>query len=106
VERLRQLQKRLAAEAKGLRPADLAKREAEVEREQELVTDLTQFCERLGGVVQAGYEPNHDDGVLLNFAPLHALTPWAAAAECWQELLAGEYAWSHIGRRLRDQGVV
>jgi hypothetical protein len=35
--------------------------------------------------------PDLDDGVLLNIAPLWELVPWKEAAPTWQELLKGEY---------------
>ena len=48
-----------------------------------------------------GYEPNLDDGVLLNIAPFHELTPWKEAQAYWKELTEGAYAWSTIAKRLR-----
>ena len=50
-----------------------------------------------------GFEPDLDDGVALNIAPFHELTPWKDAKAYWKELLDGDYPWSTIGKRLRPR---
>ena len=46
-------------------------------------------------VVDRGYTPHIDDGVVLNAAPLLSLLPsWPEAKKAWQELEAGEYDWA------------
>jgi hypothetical protein len=44
--------------------------------------------------------------VNLNIAPLHELVPWKEARKHWDELLAGKYEWSSIGKQLRAKGLV
>jgi len=51
-------------------------------------------------------EPDLEDGVVLNITPLHELVPWNEAQSYWEELLKGEYAWSSIGKQLRQKGLV
>ena len=51
-------------------------------------------------------EPDLNDGVVLNIAPLCRLVPWKEAKEYWDELLEGKYEWSSIGKQLRHQGLV
>ena len=46
-----------------------------------------------------GYEPDFDDGVILNMAPLHAVIPWNEPAKYWKELQSGKYDWAHISMK-------
>ena len=39
-------------------------------------------------------------------SPLHELVPWKEPAIYWNELLAGKYEWSSIGKQLRERGLV
>lgn len=77
-----------------------------VERQEDLLTELEQFRRDLQEVVDLGYQPDLDDGVVLNLAPFRKLVPWKEARARWDDLVAGKYAWSTIARRLREKGVV
>jgi len=48
-------------------------------------------------------EPDLNDGVVLNIAPLWELVPWKEAKEYWEELLEGKYEWSGIGKQLFEK---
>ena len=73
-------------------------------------TQATQVCaeqeqvegmmEKLNRIIEAGYVPNHDDGVPVTAAPLQHLAAsrlWRTECEKNMELLAkGDYDWSHL----------
>ena len=90
-----------AADAKG------AKRIAkEVERQEDFLSELRDFEDKLRRAANLHLEPDLNDGVVLNIAPLHELVPWKDAADYWDDLLKGEYEWSSIGKQLRQKGLV
>jgi hypothetical protein len=50
-------------------------------------------------------EPDMNDGVVLNIAPLWELVPCKVAKQYWDELTAGKYERSAIGKQLREKGM-
>lgn len=103
-ERFNELQtKRQAAGTGGSVVKQL---ERSIDRQQALVAELVDFREKLERAVKLDLTPDLDDGVVLNIAPLHELVPWKVARDYWQELLAGKYEWSSIGKQLRLKGLV
>jgi hypothetical protein len=108
--KLQQEERRLA----GLRTeADdtptLSQRRA-IQDEEVLVAELTAFRDDIETIAPL-WNPDLNDGVLLNFAPL-----WKLAAQLpswqrelrdtWQELCQGEYDWSHLAMHLWPERVV
>jgi len=71
--------------------------EKEIADMEEVLDDSREFAQRIDAVLQRGYTPHIDDGVLINMAPLWKLIPsWQAEPQkCWQALERGEYDWSH-----------
>lgn len=71
--------------------------ETQVRAEQEQVEGM---MEKLNRIIEAGYVPNHDDGVPVTAAPLQHLAAsrlWRTECEKNMELLAkGDYDWSHL----------
>lgn len=63
----------------------------------DMLHDLRTFAERLDAILQRGYTPHIDDGVLINMAPLWELLPsWQAEPKkCWEALERGDYDWAH-----------
>lgn len=80
--------------------------EKDLAKQEELLTDLREFRERLDIAAKLYLRPDLNDGVVLNAAPLHELLPWKEAKGKWDELLAGRYEWSSIGGQLREKGMV
>ncbi len=82
--------------------------EKAVEKQEDLLTDLREFRDRLERAAKLHLRPDLNDGVALNTAPLHELLPqpWKEAKSKWTELLAGKYEWSSIGKQLREKGKV
>ena len=78
----------------------------EIERQEDLLAELQDFEDKLRRAAALHLEPNFNDGVVLNIAPLHELVPWKEAKNYWEELLAGKYEWSSIGKQLRQKGLV
>ena len=85
----------------------VAKRLAkEVEWQEDFLTELRDFEDKLRRAANLHLEPDLNDGVVLNIAPLWELVPWKEAKNYWEELLKGEYEWSSIGKQLRQKGLV
>jgi len=77
-----------------------------MERQEDLLIELEDFRDKLRRAADLGLEPDLNDGVVLNIAPLWELVPWNEAKKYWQELLEGKYEWSSIGKQLRAKGLV
>ena len=73
--------------------------EKDLETLEDIRQEITEFKEELEKVAEMGYDPNFDDGVVLNMAPLHAVTPWKEPAKYWKELESGKYDWAHIAMK-------
>lgn len=78
----------------------------DVERQEDFLSELRDFEDKLRRAANLHLEPDLNDGVVLNIAPLHELVPWKEAKSYWEELLNGKYEWSSIGRQLRQKGLV
>lgn len=92
-----------AAGESGKEAKRLAK---EVERQEEFLSELRDFEDKLRRAANLHLEPDLNDGVVLNIAPLWELVPWKEAKNYWDELLEGKYEWSSIGKQLRQKGLV
>ena len=97
--------------AKGVKKLD-----KDIEKQELFVAELQDFEAKLrraanldfGKDLDSGvvYDPDLNDGVVLNIAPLWELVPWKEAKNYWDALLAGEYEWSSMGKLLRKKGLV
>jgi len=82
------------------------KLDKEIEKQEEFLSELRDFEEKLRRAADLHLMPDLNDGVVLNIAPLHELVPWKEAKKYWEELLEGKYEWSSIGKQLREKGLV
>ncbi len=80
--------------------------EKQIDRQEALIAEIRDFEEKLRRAANFNLEPDLNDGVVLNIAPLWELVPWSEAKKYWQELTAGKYEWSTIGKQLRAKGIV
>lgn len=78
----------------------------DIDRQEALLSELRDFEDKLRRVANLHLDPDLNDGVVLNIAPLRELVPWKEAKTYWDELLAGKYAWSSIGKQLRKLSLV
>lgn len=86
-----------AEDASGGRAAsEIAK---ELEAEEKLAVELLTFRSEAERIAGLGWEPDHDDGMVLNAAPLAALFPaWRDAEKYRKELKAGKHEWATVAR--------
>jgi hypothetical protein len=80
--------------------------EKQFDKQETFVSELFDFRDKLERAAELHLEPDLDDGVVLNIAPLWELVPWSEAKKYWNELLEGKYEWSSIGKQLRERNLV
>jgi hypothetical protein len=93
-------------EAVGTAGAEAKKLERELDKQEALVLEVRDLRDKLQRAAELGLDPDLNDGVVLNIAPLWELVPWSMAKQYWEELLEGRYEWSSIGKQLRTKGLV
>ena len=110
VPKLEHEERRLANLALGAANDRAAAQRREVEEQGALVEELRTFREELGRVAPI-WNPNFNDGVIINFASLWRLVPqnrpWQK--ECkkvWDKLCKGDYDWAHLAMHLWPERVV
>src|SRR6185369_8585181 len=80
--------------------------EKELDRQESFLSELYDFRDKLKRAADLNLEPDLNDGVVLNIAPLWELVPWKEAEKYWKELLDGKYEWSSIAKQLRRRGIM
>ena len=71
----------------------------ELDAEQKLAVELVTFRKEAERIANLGWEPDLDDGAVLNAAPLASLFPaWKDAAKYRKELKQGKHAWSTVSK--------
>jgi len=78
--------------------------------QESFVEELRAFLEEIKRAAPL-WNPNLDDGVVINFAPLWRLVPHCKAWQkelkaTWDALCAGEYDWAHLAMHLWPERVV
>ncbi|MEX5637686.1 hypothetical protein [Parafrankia sp. FMc2] len=92
----------------GNRPT--AAQRKEIDGQRKFVDELRAFLDEVR-LVAPLWDPDLDDGVVINFAPLWRLVPqhkpWQTEVKkTWDELCKGSYDWSHLAMRLWPERVV
>ena len=82
----------------------------EVEDQEKFVAELNSMAEEVERIAPL-WNPNLNDGVIINFAPLWRLVPQNKSwqKECkkvWDKLVKGEYDWAHLAMHLWPERVV
>jgi len=98
---LRSQKTALGPAAKGAKKID-----KDIDRQDAFLSELRDFEEKLRKAANLHLDPDLNDGVVLNIAPLRELVPWKEAKSYWDDLMDGKYEWSSIGKQLREKGVV
>ncbi len=92
-------------EAAGSSGREVKQIEKDMDRQEQFVSELRDFADKLRQAANLHLKPDLNDGVVLNIAPLWELAPWKEAKEYWEELIKGEHEWSGIGKQLREKGL-
>ena len=103
-DRLRTLRGR--KESAGSSGREAKQIEKDMDRQEQLVSELHDFADKLRRAANLHLVPDLNDGVVLTIAPLVELVPWKEAKEYWEDLVAGKYEWSSIGKQMREKGLV
>ena len=87
-----------------------AGRRGEINAQEMFVGELRTFRGEISRVA-ALWNPNLDDGVILNFAPLWRLVPqhkvWQKECKsAWEKICKGEFDWAHLAMHLWPERVV
>ena len=82
----------------------------QLEAQESLVAELRTFLEEVARIAPL-WNPNLDDGVVINFAPLWRLVPHFVAWQrelktTWDALCEGKYDWAHLAMHLWPERVV
>jgi hypothetical protein len=102
-------ERRLMTLANELRGNGTAAQRRELATQEAFVEELHAFVEEVKRVASL-WNPNLDDGVVINFAPLWRLVPqhraWQKELKAtWDSLCSGDYDWAHLAMRLWPERV-
>ena len=103
-------ERRLEALAGELRDGGTAEQRRAYAAQETFVEELRIFLDEVKRVAPL-WNPDLDDGVLINFAPLWRLVPqhkaWQRELKAtWDALCAGKYDWAHLAMHLWPERVV
>ena len=91
-------------------PDPSSKQRKEIDAQETFVAELRAFLTEVKRIAPL-WNPNLNDGVIINFAPLWRLVPQHKAwqKECkkvWDTLVKGDYDWAHLAMHLWPERVV
>ncbi len=108
--KLRHEERRLTALVQEVGPHPTPGQRRDIAAQEAFVDELRAFREELTRVAPL-WDPDLNDGVILNFAPIWRLVPqhkaWQREVKgAWDKLAAGEYDWAHLSMHLWPERVV
>jgi len=108
--KLQHEERKLMGLVQGAGGTPTANQRKEIAKQESFVEELRTFREEVGRVAPL-WNPDLNDGVIINFAPLWRLVPQHRAwqkecKDCWEKLVAGDYDWSHLAMHLWPERVV
>lgn len=103
-------ERRLEEMARDARDKGTAVQRKELSAQEDFVGELRAFLDEVKRVTPL-WNPNLDDGVIINFAPLWRLVPQHKAWQkelksTWGALCDGKYDWAHLAMHLWPERVV
>ena len=103
-------ERRLESLTSELRDGATAAQRKELAAQEAFVDELRAFLDEVKRVAPL-WNPDLDDGVIINFAPLWRLVPqhksWQKELKStWDALCAGKYDWAHLAMHLWPERVV
>ena len=96
---------RIRKDAAGSSGREAKQIEKDIDRHDQLVSELHDFADRLRRVAKMHLHFNLNDGVILNIASLWELIPWNEPKKYWNELQEGKYDWSQVAYQLWPERV-
>lgn len=102
-DRLKSLRSR--KEAAGSSGREAKQLEKEIDRQEQFLSELRDFEEKLRRVANLHLDFDLNDGVILNIAPLWELVPWNEPKKYWEALQEGKYDWSHVAYHIWPERV-
>ena len=110
VPKLRHEEAKLTELRQDVGPSPTSRQRQEIDNQANFVDELRAYREEVDRVAPL-WNPNLNDGVIINFAPLWRLVPqhreWQKECrECWNKLAAGDYDWAHLAMHLWPERVV
>ena len=94
-----ELKRKKESETDSFSRSQLTKIGKEIESKADFINELKDFKEKLEKIAKRGYDPDFDDGVILNMAPLHEVISWKEPKAYWDDLEKGKYDWAHIAMK-------
>lgn len=110
VPKLAHEERRLESLSNELRDGATAAQRKQLAAQEAVIEELRAFLAEVKRVAPL-WNPNLDDGVIINFAPLWRLVPqnksWQKELKStWDALCEGEYDWAHLAMHLWPERVV